>query len=400
MVTLISGAARTDLINDDQKVRDMLKDTQFLDPDKYPLVSGLEELSRNLEKTRMKSEWRERALRQNYVTITAADTAAAGTLTVSAGEGDILNVMPDFILWRPATDEIMQVASESAGTVTVLSAAGAGTTAPLTATVIGEKIIMLTESHAEGEAAPSAFSQQSVTHYNYMMQIARTVQSTDIQLAEEDYGSNQYDDDLRIAWIETMRGYDLAMWFGQRTRDTTSATARRHIVGGVMERIVTNVTDFSTIGGGFTYLAFCEHVRPTTEHASSSGKKRFFAGTNAMMSMAAWSEGKLETRTGENKYGMNIRQVETPYGTVEIQRNIQFSGANSAADRAALLDMDHIWRTHLRTVNKSGRAFGGDLRMIEDYDTTSPTAIKSIILGCCGIEMHHEELHAEALGIR
>lgn len=402
MTTLISAASLASTVNQDGLVIEMLPELQWLDPDKAALVSILQLTGKVEARTRMKHEWRERELRQRTIYATAVDTAASGTINVSAADGDVANPMVGHYLFRPATDEVMLISSESAGAIVVLSVGGAGTTAPLIATVIGEPYIILHESHAEGAAVPTTpFSQQEDSYYNYMMQMDRVVQASDIEQLEEHYGEDQRDADRRAAFIETWRDHDLIMWVGQRTRETTSVSGkRRHLCGGILERIVSNSTDYSLVGSGFTYFAFCEMLRPTTEHSKASSDKMFFAGTNAYMSVASWAEEHLQTKGEDSTFGVKVQTIRTPYGDVKMTREIQFSAQNGMADRAAILDMPQIKRVFLRSKSIDGMQMGGDLHLIQNYDTTNPHISKDLLTGIAGIEMFLEKLHAEAVNIR
>jgi len=399
MPTYLSADSRASTVNQDGLVIEMIPEMKWLDPDKFPLINILEQLKKSEPRKRMKHEWRERRPRPRVMTIVTADSAAANQIRVSAADGDLIEKMVDHYLYRPSTGEIMLYQSESSGTLTVLSKDGASA-APLTTTVVGEKIVILNNSHAEGEAPADAFSQQEDSYYNYMQEIVRTVESSNIQQLEEHYGEDQRTADQRAAMIETFRDYDLTSWVGKRTRETTSATGRRrHMIGGILERVASNVTDFTHVGAGFSYEALCEAMRPCTEHTNSSSNHMLFAGTNAFMGISSWAENKLFTDGKDNTYGVRIAMIRTPYGDLPLTREIQFSAANGIADLAVILDLDKVVRTFMPAKTVTGASTGGDLHMILNYNTTNPFVSKDLITGIVGMELYLEELHAKMVNI-
>jgi hypothetical protein len=378
-------------------VIDMLPETQWLDPDKYPYVSMMLQYGPPIAQTRMEYKWREQRLRQLMMEITVADAVAADEIEVSAADGALISPMTDHYLYNTTTDEHYLFVSESSGVLTIRQLSGA-TGAPLIATTIGDKIIIETESHAASEAPPGAFGQQEDPYYNYLMQIDKTVNVSDIEQAEEHYGGeDQRDRDRRSSWIEVMRGINLMCYIGQRSRETTSATnLRRHMTQGIFERVATNVLDFSMVGPGLSYAAFCEAVRPTTEPGSASpNKKKAFLGTNAYIHISSWGENKLRLSPESKTYGLAINDVLTPYGTVGLVRDISLSAQNGLADRGCLVDPAHMRWCYLRPVRKNGRIKGGNLRLVQDYDTTNPHQDKDLITGVIGQRIVLEENFAE-----
>jgi len=400
MPTLISGASRASTINQNGLVREMLEEALLLDPKKYPFIMLLRKWGAPVPKKRMKVEWRERARRQDALTVTAV-TAAAGTdLYVSAAEGDIINPMTDAYLYNTRTGEVVLYQSESAGTVTILHKSGSG--GVTFATAVGDKLLILSEGHAEGEDPQGAYSQQEEDRYNYLMEISRTIQATNIEQLEEHYGKDQRELDIAMAWVEEFQKLALVGYFGQRTLDTSSASARRrYLTRGVAEGCQTNYVNMDDMGGGMTYDMFCTLLEKTVR-TGSAGDKTVIAGTNFMRNVSAWGENKLQIQNAAAKYGLNIRTVLTwSAGDVDISYDPQLTSPKGLSDRMFVLDQKQMKYLYMRPKKlPEGRTVGGDLRLLRGYDNTSPFVSKDIITGIVGFMMGLEENFLYAYNIR
>ena len=391
MPTLISGASRGSTVNQNGLKRDVLEAALNLDREKYPLMVLVRQFGEKIPQRRMKYEGRARARRQQVLTVTAV-TAAAGTdVYVSAADGDLVNPMTDCYLWNSRTDELYLYQSESAGTVTVTGLSGTG--GITFATVINDKLLILPESHAEGESVAGAYSQQESDCYNYLFQVDRGIETTDIQQLEEHYGSeDQRVADTAWAWVEEFGKINLVAYVGKRSLDTSSASARRrYMTRGLMEACQTNYVDMSALGGGLTYDLFCTLVEKAAKWGSA-GQKIAMCGTNAMRNIAAWAEDKLKIDNLAKKYGVNIADVLTwSAGNVGVMYDPQLTSVNGMADRMFFIDKKHMRYCYMRPKKVEGGTIGGDLHLIRNYDTTNIHAFKDVITGIIGFRIGLEE---------
>ena len=342
---VISGAARSENINQDGLVIDMEAQSHLLEQNSYPFETLTRKINKIETTTRMKHEWREDRLMPNYMTMSAAAVAGATTLTIN----DYNRIKIDNILFVPSTGERLLVqTAPTTSTVTVGTLAGAGA-GIVNAIANGAVILNVGEAHAEGEEVPAAFSNEPISKYVYVMQSDRRVQVTDIEESEKHYGDEKAQmRNRRKAFIAYKRDQNLLGYVGQSSREVTSASGpRRHVCSGLIEMCTENPIDLSDSGGKLS-LATLSAIMGTVTLLNDSGPKIGILGANANTQISAWPVAVLRTVNGADQtYGITVNEILTGFGSLKVMYDPTLNAKYGLADRAFVLDIQRIKQLQL-----------------------------------------------------
>jgi len=387
---MISGASRSDNINQNGLVIDMEKFTKLLDENAYFLEALTRKVGKRITANRMKHEYRERRLIRNYCTVTTA--AAVGATSFVTNEYN--RVYVNFYVYNPRTTDLMLVTAAPTTTTVTMVDAVAGTGGTSYAWVANDILIILGESHAEGEEVPVAFSVDSINKYDYLMQKDRRIQATDIEEAEEHYDKDEKRAmDRKQAMISYRRDMNMLFYVGKNGREVTSASGpRRHCCGGLIEKISENVVDFSSQGSAFTLPALEGIMALTKYHSQSSESKFGLFGTRAWSAMSNWGRNALLISTDHKEWGLRINKIITGYGDIDVAYDPVLNETNGLQGHAFIIDTMHVRQLQMK---------GLPVRVILDIPNLS-TVHQTVdaITGTFGLQLLFPELHARATGIQ
>jgi hypothetical protein len=390
-ITLNEGLFRAEAGLANDRPIDMEAYLDMLEPSRNPnLERMLRKFGSKAPKTRMKFQWRRRDLAPNVATVTVADAVAESHIEIDRYD----LVHRDVGLFNTRTRELM-ICNEDAGvapnaTVDIRSYSHAtpGTAALRYATVVGDKILILPEFHADGEDVPEAWRVQDSEDYDYIMQIDRRGSDiSDIADAEASYDPRgQRAIDNQMAMIELMRDINLLFYVSQTTREVASASgARRHAMGGLRQKITSNRQSLAGVGDGLTPQVVGEILR-RTKYRGASGNKTAVAGQYAFAAMAAWPVGSINVSPRETEWGFAISRIITPHGNLDVAYDDVLNDTNGLGDVMVILDEQHIRQVFLQ---------GLGFKVIKKVSNLSTThRIVDAITTTIGLQVKFEEMHA------
>lgn len=355
----------------------------------------LRKIAKKVAKSRMKFEWRYRRIMPRSVKVTVVDAVGQSHIEVD----NFAYVHRDDLLYNTRTKELYlaNFTPTSGGqapdaTVDILSYPTAGTLQ--TATAVGDVINILTESHAEGEDLPEYWSTVPTADFDYIMQIdRRSAEISDVAEAEAEYDPRgQRALDNKLAMIELMQGLNLLFYLSQSTRETTSASGpRRHALGGMRQKIVTNRMDVSGVPGGLTPQMIGELLRKTKYQGRASENKSAMIGQYALQAVSSWPVGAVQVSPREKQWGYNIKTIITPHGNLDLMYDHALTEDHGLADVLVIFDPAHVRQTYLRTLG---------MKVIKKVANLSTThKIVDAVTTTAGLQLYHEELHAWLEGI-
>lgn len=382
--TIVEGFFRAESGNQGDRPLDMEARLVELDGERNPnLEMALRKIggggagsSGRVAKKRMKFEWRNLKKMPQTVEITAVTAAGGSSITVDNRQ----YVHRDYLLFNTRTKELyvcnFDAAVAAANTFDVLSYTNdAGVL--LSATAVGDVLNVMVESHAEGEEFPEAFRVQSVDEYDYIMEIARrSADISNIAVNEEMYDPRgQRAIDNKNAMIDMMEGINRLFYVSQTTRETTSASgARRHALGGLRQKIVTNRQSLAGITNGLTPQVIGEIMRKTKKHTSASMRKLALAGQYALASASAWPEGSVRVSPTAKAWGMDIKMIITPHGPLDIMYDQALSDDYGMGDALVIIDPKNIRQVYLQNsgmrVLKKLTSLSTAFRIVDGVTTT------------------------------
>ena len=280
--TIINAMMRADQGLGNDRPIDMEPRLHLLEPGRNANFEKiLRKIAPKVAKTRMKFQSRRRELVPHMATVTVADAAGQTNIEVD----DFEYIQEDVLMYNPRTNELYlqnEAAVSPNATVEIrsLTHASPGTASLVYATEVGDKIVIMPESHAEGEEIKAAYRTESTEAEDYIMQIdRRSADLTDISMAESEWNPvKQRAMDNKMAMIEYMQGINLLFYLSQSTREVLSASGpRRHALGGLRQKIVSNRMSLAGVGPGLTTAAIGEILRKTM-YQGAAGNKFSFVG--------------------------------------------------------------------------------------------------------------------------
>jgi hypothetical protein len=389
---MINGVFRAEMGLASDRPIDMEPMLHLLEPGRNANFEKiLRKISNKVAKSRMKFEWRRRDLTPNTCKVTAVNAVGDTAITVDHFE----YIHRDVLLFNTRTNELY-ICNEDAGvapntTVEVRSYSHGtpGTAAITTATAVGDIIVILPEAHAEGENFPEVWRTEDVADYDYIMEIARRgAQITNIAENEAEYDTRgQRNLDNKLAMIELMRDINLLFYLSQTTREVLSAAGpRRHAMGGMRQKIVTNRLSMAGVQGGFTSQFVGEILRKTKYQGVASQTKIAMAGQAAIAAMSAWPVGSVQTSPRDKEWGFDVKTIITPHGNLDVSYDPALTADNGLGDVLLIFDPAHVRQVYLQNTG---------MRVIKKVsDLSTSFVVVDGVTGTFGLQTLFEELHA------
>ena len=345
------GSLKTSTVNSAGIPIDMERLTKEVVPKSFTTLAIVSKFGDTVITDSMEHKYRERRPIRNYTTISVADAIGQTNIEVS----DPTFIKNDQVLWIVRDGvKIMQLLVQDSSidaTVDVVMFGGTvGSGALTSATEVGDVVVIGSEAHAEGEAPPTAYTNISTNKEDKLMQCDRAVKKTDIEQAQGHYDQMEKGlaRDRKMAFLEEKNKMNLHWYFGEETKETTSAGIRRYAVAGLFDRLTENNVDYSGVGAGLTVQGFQEIVRLVTDGGPEGGNPVFMAGVNANNHISSWVDGSVRVSPGKTKWGVKVRTICTQYGDVDIVYESTLSDKYGVADRSIMLEQKKCRKLQLR----------------------------------------------------
>lgn len=378
MPTMISGVASLKDVLSSRRVVDMSKAIAYLDPKEAPLTVLLKRIGKKRQVFNPKFDSLEDDRRPLWDAVNGAKTAADTTITVDNGSyfrvADLVKVV--------TTGEVLRVTAVNGNDLTVTrswgsTVAGAiADNAPLR--IIGNAV-------AEGSATSvESLLTQVTTQTNYIQKFENSVKVTKTAADSEMYGGNYRLVQRKKIGIEHKIDIESAFWFGEKNLDTSGSTPIRS-TAGILERITTNVTD---AGGTLTETEFETWCRTLFRYGSS--EKFAFCSPLGLSIINSWGSAKVRLNPNSKKYGLNIVDYVSPFGTlhltqVKLFENSPVGSGEGYGNMIAGLDMNNIYYVYFR---------GWDTKLLQNIQNPEADYYLDKYLTRCAVDVVQEKTHA------
>ncbi len=311
MPTILTGNRNTYNINQDQRVIDMAKEIALLEPNAAPLTVLLKQID-GKSRAAISPEFKhlEDELSPRWDQVNDGTGMIAGDTTMVVDNGSYFKV-GDVVL-IPRTGEQVLVTAVSTNDLTVTR--GWGVTAAA-AIVDNEPITIVANASAEGVTSPTAKTTKPSTVVNYTEIIRTPFGVTGTEDASELYGGKDMSYLSKKAGIEHKKDIERSFLFGEKKEDTSGSTPRR-FTGGLRQWITTNVTDASGALTESELETFCRSI-----FRYGSKRKTLLASPLVISAINSWAAGKLQTVSSDKTYGIDITQLITGHGRLNIVKH-------------------------------------------------------------------------------
>ncbi len=338
-----------------------------------PLISMLKGKGKVDTTENQKCEWVS-DIKATFILQASPFTNSATSITVASGaltlkEGDLINV--------PSTGEQMRVASITSDTAFTVTR-GYGAT-PATAITKASPIQLLSTAYAEGTNAPEGVVINKKEDYNYSQIFKHKIQFTRNELKSPRYGSDgDKRKERRAKTLELhKRIIERQLIFGERNKSADKDGNSLYTAGGVVSFIKTNRIKLDTKFN----LDALNTVMGNVANADASGDKVLFCGSNIMNNISSEVLATLKTGAVANKFGVDITEIVTAYGKVQVVFHPVISQVNP--NMALLLDMENIKYTTI-----------DDTSVTLDVHDKDFDGVMDMLLTDCTIMVFNEETHA------
>ena len=280
----------------------------------------------------------------------------------------------------PRTGEVMYVEGVDASTHKVkVTRAFGGSAAALND---NDYLVRLGNAMEENSQAPASKLKQPIEKYNYI-QTVRTPFDASLIAGNQ---ALQAGPDERIR-LRKEKLFDhkldigrIALWGVAKNDTTNNITA----TNGIFSYITTNATN---INGPLTEAAFNNFLRTVFQNGNSSSRilvtSHYVAGI-----INQFAAGKIETRSGEDTYGLRLRMYRSYFGDVYIMTDKSFR--NYYSNYALLVDPKNI----------EYKVFAGyDTKLHQNIQENDRLGWKDEYVTIFGMKVKQEKTHGFMYGI-
>jgi hypothetical protein len=184
--------------------------------------------------------------------------------------------------------------------------------------------------------------------------------------------------------IEHRKEIEYGLLVNHPSEDLTGSQPRR-TTGGARHFITTNVTD---AGGTFTEAEWWAALRPAFRFGGQE-QDRARRRRLPISVLNQFAQNKVQVRTGENTYGLNVTQFVTPFGTVNVMVDYLLEGTTLGGE-ILILDMDAIEYRYMQ---------GRDTHLRDNIQAPDADTRKASILRNAVWVLANEQKHARVTNI-
>lgn len=382
--TLIQGVRTTATQNTEtRRTRDVFPSLLKLDPDISPFTVLMGKLRKRVVDD-PKPEWFEDQSLPVQDILGGAVSAGASTITVTNYKyfraGDIL-------LFLQTGEQVLVTATPSSTTVSVTRAWGEVSAAAVdTAT----KIKIIGSASEENDSSRDVLSTQKVPKFNYVGIVRDPFAVSNTAKVTKTYAGMDFEEEAANMLFTHKKKLELMNLQGQRYEDTTGTEPRRS-TRGIVNWITTNVLN---VGGGLTEPVWDSFLRRIFQFGSS--QKVVFDAPIVTQAISGFAKEKLRpSDVMMKKYGMNITEYISPFGTVllanhKLMTNDDLNDFDDLAGMAIAVDMSYVEMVHTKariSVRK------------ENIQNNDVDGRKDEYLSEAGIRVSLEKVHGKLTGV-
>lgn len=368
------NAILTYSIDSQRRKIDFSKEIAELVPDESPFAVILMK-ARKLVASTSEYKWYDQEPGAWWTKSTPGATSGATSITVD----DSSVFSPKDIIKVSATDEVMFVVSITDAT-TIVVTRGYGTTAAA-AIPAGGWLMRMGNALEENSNSPESKSKQPSKFNNYT-QIFRTPFDQSMTSEAEDLVTVEAERTRlrRQKLIEHRLDIERAMIWGEGKEDVAG---KRRMTKGLINHITSNVTNLGSTLDLPKWEAFCEKALKW-----GSKTKLFICSPNVGSQINGFAAGKIQTKSGEDTYGIHLKEYVSFHGRVMIATSYTFE--KDYAGMGLMLDMDNIYYRPLK---------GRDTKLRTNIQAPDLDGWRDEYLTEAGLMVRLEKTHALLKGV-
>jgi len=191
---------------------------------------------------------------------------------------------------------------------------------------------------------------------------------------------------------------ELAFWFSQFNQTSGQIVGGTGLpersTGGILSYLLTNNFDAATAFAVANTVAVGE-LEATLEQMFryGSGRKLAFCGSGAILALQQIMRlhTTMEIKPADDKYGLGMRTLITPFGEVDIINHPLFSVHPSHRYTMAIIDIQNLSYRYMKD---------RDTKLLKNRQNPGVDGLIDEFLGEVGLEVHHEKTHGIITNMR
>jgi hypothetical protein len=303
-------------INPDQLEIDMYPDIFWIDRGATPILTLLAQKLRSRPAFELETKWLEDAPIPRNLTASGSFTMGAGTITLTAGQGQYNNPGD---LWKDTlTGELMLVVSIATDTVTITRGYAGSTAAASSGTA--DTILNMGNVSGHGTTSPAALQTTKTTKSNFCSIRKHAVQVTKTLEAVKTYGGSERQYQRVKKAQEHATDWEQMLLHGFKG-SVTASNNPAYTTGGLDFYVTSNVLSVTGTLTEATWLDFLPQVFRFCINAGSR-RKILFASAELINTINSWGLSKLQVTPASERlsqtYGIDIKEYVCGFGKLYV----------------------------------------------------------------------------------
>jgi hypothetical protein len=352
--------------------------------------------------------WWERELSNIRLTLGANITAVATSITVAAdpfGFGGSLQLKAGHVLRVEQTEELLLITADpTVETGFTCSRGFAGSTATaiadITAAGVNPNLMIVGSIFEEGADTPQSVRYRPSKQSNYTQIFRNSLKATRTAMKTRLRTVDEVQDAKKQALLYHSIEMEYGLIFGLKFEGTGPGGEPRRMTGGLISFIPTaNVLDQA--GAAMDLEAFEDVMIEAFRFGSQ--EKVAFCGNRAMLAMqrVVRLNASLEITPTIKEFGMDVRRIFTPFGTLVMKTHPLFNQIQSGTTGGTAYQALDTWMLILDMANITYRNLrDSDTQYLPDRQSNGLDALTSEYLTECGLEVNHGKTHYLIKGLR
>lgn len=312
------GQRTTGNISAVQRRIDLTSKILRLEPDASPLTVITRQMKNNrMKTTNSQFRWVETERLTRFDAVNNATGYVSGATSIIVDTGAVFGA--GTLVKVPRTGEVFEVTSVSTNTLTVVR--GIGTSSA--AIVDNDPLYILGRSAEEGGVSLQPIANDPTTVDNYTQIFKRTVEISGTAGSEtNDTNPHDWTFQHEGEALEHMVDMETSFLYGKPGTATSSNGKPVRYTGGALHYANQNGV---AAGGTLTEAGFETFLRGAFRYGSN--KKLLLASPLLVSVLNNFSQTKLQTKVGDDTYGVSITKWTSPHGVVNIAKHNLLEGA-------------------------------------------------------------------------
>lgn len=335
-----------------------------------------------------------------------ANAGTGSSLTTVAdpfGFGGSEQVKSGDLLYAEETGELMLATADGAAnglTLTVSRSWGATVATTVLFATENPNLVIVGSVYAESSDTPESVRYRATRFFNYTqifrnsLKASRTAMQTRLRTMEEVRDAKQQ------ALLYHSISMEYAFIFGEKVEDTSGAEPRRS-TGGIISRIPSaNIVD--KLGAAVSWDEYEDIMLEAFRFGSQ--EKMAFCGNRAILAIQRAIRHadavSVELTPATKEFGMDVRRLFTPYGTLVLKSHPLFNQITSTPGAGNEYFSFDTWMMIVDMADLTYRPLrNSDTQYLPDRQANGVDGLTSEYLTEAGLEVNHGKHHFLVKGL-